>query len=269
MKHKPRNRPDGTKRQKFSARKNSDVKQTDPDGPNWLWGSHAVGAALANSQRAIQRALLSRNAALKLDLNPEALPPFAILKEPREIDEELPSGAVHQGAAIFAEPLEDVGLDSLLDNPGSPVVILDQVTDPMNIGAILRSAAAFGFGAMIVQSRKSPPFSGVLAKAAVGAVETIKEVRVVNIARAIDALRDSGWDIVGLAGEAPLSIKDAVKTDGPVAIVLGAEGSGLRPVVAKACTQLASIPIHADMESLNVSNAAAIAFYECAQRNED
>jgi 23S rRNA (guanosine2251-2'-O)-methyltransferase len=233
----------------------------------WIWGLHAAGATLANPRRKIRQALLTRNAAQRIGLDPDALPPQARLVEAREIDQRLPPGAVHQGAAVRALPLDPVDINDFVVLPDKPLVILDQVTDPQNVGAIFRSAAAFGFGGVVMQTRNAPALGGALAKAAAGAVESVDEIRAVNISRAIDTLRDAGWRVIGLEGSAGRTLDEALACPEPVAVVMGAEGAGLRPGVAKACTELARIAIGAEMESLNVSNAAAIAFYETARRN--
>jgi 23S rRNA (guanosine2251-2'-O)-methyltransferase len=238
------------------------------DGDNvWIWGIHAAGAALANPRRKIKEAVLTRNAAIRVGLDPDALPPQARVTDPKDIDQRLPPGAVHQGAAVKTAPLDPVDINDFVVLPDKPLVILDQVTDPQNVGAIFRSAAAFGFGGVVMQTRNAPALGGALAKAAAGAIESVDEIRAVNISRAIDALRDAGWRVVGLEGSAELTLGEAVACPEPVAVVMGAEGAGLRPGVAKACSHLARIAIASEMESLNVSNAAAIAFYEVARRN--
>ena len=145
-------------------------------------------------------------------------------------------------------------------------MILDQVTDPQNVGAIFRSAAAFGIGGVVMQTRNAPALGGALAKAATGAIEIVDEIRAVNLSRAIDALTDAGWKVIGLDGSAEQTLDEAFAGNEPLAIVMGAEGEGLRQGVAKACSGLARIPIGVQMESLNVSNAAAIAFYEASKR---
>ena len=157
-------------------------------------------------------------------------------------------------------------LEDLLAARPRCVGVLDQLEDPHNLGAIFRSAAAFGVEAIILQTRHSPPLTGVAAKSAAGAVETVSEVRVVNIARALDSLADAGYAVIGLAGETETELETALSLPGPHALVLGAEGSGLRPGVAKACGQIARIPMSGAMESLNVSNAAAVALYATARR---
>ncbi len=264
-KNTPRNRSGAHKRNISARPQNKRTFAPPGDDRCWLWGLHAVKAALANPDRIIRKGWVSRNAAQRMELDADNLPENVVLTEPREIDERLPEGSVHQGAALLCDYLEPVDLDEILITPG-PIVIFDQVTDPQNVGAVIRSAAAFGMTAAVMQTRKAPPLMGALAKAAVGAVDTLSEVRVVNIARAIDALRDAGWHVVGLEGECEHELTDAFDQHGPLAIVLGAEGAGIRPAVAKACSQMAKIPMSGAMESLNVSNAAAIAFYEAQRR---
>ncbi len=227
-------------------------------GPCWIWGVHAGLAALANPRRRIERVLASRNAALRLPAGVEAQ-----ILDPDAIAAMLPPGAVHQGLAVRAAPLEPLALEeACAPTDARPVLILDQVTDPQNVGAIFRSAAAFGARAVLMQDRKSPPLTGALAKAAAGAADLVAHVRVVNIARAIAALADLGYLTVGLAGEAEMSLADAFADPRPKAIALGAEGKGLRELVAATCERRARIPMAPAMESLNVSVAAAIALYE-------
>lgn len=226
-----------------------------------MWGVHAVLAALANPERRIERLVATRNAAQRL---PEGIE--AQILDPEAIDGMLPPGAVHQGLALRAFPLEPLSLEAACaPADGRSVIILDGVTDPQNVGAVFRSAAAFGARAVIMQDRKSPPLTGVLAKASTGAVEIVPHVRVTNIGRTIEALRALGYLTVALEGETDLSIEDALDDKRPAVLVLGAEGKGLRPGVAEACEKRARIPIAPAMESLNVSNAAAIALYAAAR----
>jgi 23S rRNA (guanosine2251-2'-O)-methyltransferase len=238
----------------------------EENGEVWIWGLHAAGAAIANPMRKISKAWVSPAAAERAGLNPAALPKFAELMEPKDIDMRLPPGAVHQGLAVRCRPLDGPDISDVAIAPEKPLVILDQVTDPQNVGSIFRSAAAFGFGGVVMQTRNAPALGGALAKAAAGALEQVPEIRAVNISRAIDVLRDAGWNVIGLDGPAETTLENALATPGPVAIVMGAEGDGLRQGVAKSCSMLARIPMPGAMESLNVSNAAAIAFYEVTKR---
>ena len=233
--------------------------QSQAEGPVWLWGSHAVLAALDNPARNRRRLVATENAARRL-----ALAEAETLTS-REIDRLLPAGAVHQGVALLTDALEPVSIDDLIAAAPARVCVLDQVSDPHNLGAIFRSAAAFDFSAIVLQTRHAPAITGTLAKSAAGGVDIVSEVRVVNISRALETLADAGYLTLGLAGAADLSLGEALGGEDRVAIVLGAEGSGLRPSVASACQQLARIEMPGEMESLNVSNAAAIAFHECVR----
>jgi 23S rRNA (guanosine2251-2'-O)-methyltransferase len=191
---------------------------------------------------------------------PKDLP--VTLAEAPDLGRLVPADAPHQGVVIEVEPIEDVWLDGILhDTPEQAVLlVLDQVTDPHNVGAILRSAAAFGAIGIVTQDRHSPPESGALAKAASGALERVPWARVVNLARALEEVGGAGFWRIGLTGDAEMELKDAL---GPkrVALVLGAEGPGLRPNTREHCDALARLPISDAVESLNVSNAAAVALY--------
>lgn len=176
----------------------------------------------------------------------------------------LPQSAVHQGVAMRPAPLNDADLEDFEARRGAVVLVLDQVTDPQNVGAILRSAAAFGVVGLVLQDRHAPKLSGALAKAAAGAVERVPVARVVNLSRALDELSKLGWRTVGLAGEAEAGLAEAL--DGsPTVLVMGSEGEGLRRLVAEHCDELAKIPMPGGFESLNVSAAAAIALYEAGR----
>ncbi len=227
----------------------------------WVWGAHAGLAALANPERKIERVLASRNAARDLPADTKRLE----VVDPKDIDRALPPGAVHQGLAVFCRPLDSAPLHDFVNRNAGVLVVLDQVTDPHNAGAVFRSAAAFGAAGVILQDRKAPPLMGACAKAAVGAVERVPHARVVNISRALGELRDKNWRVVGLTGGAETTLSDAVARTDKLALVVGAEDKGLRPGVAAACDVLARIPIDAAVDSLNVSNAAAIALYEAAR----
>jgi 23S rRNA (guanosine2251-2'-O)-methyltransferase len=233
-------------------------------GGEWLYGLHAVQAALANPHRKLGRAALTPRAIETLGEKLLKRVQVETL-EPGAIDRLLPPGAVHQGAALEAWPLKSRDLAEILAEPGTQarrvVLVLDQLSDPHNVGAILRTAAAFGVTAVVVQDRHAPPQSGALAKAASGALDIIPYVEVVNIARALDELASHGFWRIALAGDGESSLAQAVPT-GDVALVLGSEGAGIRRLVREHCEASAFIPISRTMESLNVSNAAAIALYE-------
>jgi len=233
-------------------------------GSEWLYGLHSVQAALANPHRKLGRAALTPRAIESL--GEKLLKRVKVeTMEPAGIDRLLPPGAVHQGAALEAWPLKSRDLDEILAEPGTQgrrvVLVLDQLSDPHNVGAILRTAAAFGVSAVVVQDRHAPPQSGALAKAASGALDIIPYVEVVNIARALDELASHGFWRIALAGDGESSLAQAVPI-GDVALVLGSEGSGIRRLVREHCEASAYIPISRTVESLNVSNAAAIALYE-------
>lgn len=242
----------------MSRRKKSHQSQGSPNRPR-LWGKHAVAAALDNPERRVLRAWATREAADFMQF-PKDVP--ITLADVADLGRLVPSDAPHQGVVIEAEPLEEVWLGDLLaDAPErSILLVLDQVTDPHNVGAILRSAAAFGAIGIVTQDRHSPPESGVIAKAASGALERMPWARVVNLARALEEIAEAGFWRIGLTGDADAELKDAL---GPprVALVLGAEGPGLRPNTKEHCDSLARLPISGAVESLNVSNAAAVALY--------
>jgi 23S rRNA (guanosine2251-2'-O)-methyltransferase len=242
-----------------------------PAGTLWLHGLHPVAAALANPARRLRRLLLTEEAEAALAARVPR--PWRIAAE-RADDRArfatfLPPDAVHQGAALLAEPLPDLPLDRALEHGGAggPVLALDQVTDPRNIGAILRSAAAFGAGAVVMQDRHAPPETGALARAASGALEVVPVVRVVNLARSLREMKEAGLWVVGLDAEAPVTLAQvqAGLAGRRVALVLGAEGEGMRRLTRETCDELARLPIAPEVESLNVSAAAAVALYELAR----
>jgi 23S rRNA (guanosine2251-2'-O)-methyltransferase len=223
-------------------------------------------AALNNPDRRIERVVVTRNASQHLKSIPDPGADLQIL-DPDAIDGMLPPGAAHQGLAVRVWPLEPLTQEeACAPADGRPVLVLDGVTDPQNVGAAFRSAAAFDARAVVLQDRRSPPLTGALAKAAAGAIELVPHVRVVNISRALEELR--GWKYLPLAleGESELDIADALKPGRAVALALGAEGKGLRDGVAAVCEARARIPIAPQMESLNVAAAAAIALYEARRR---
>lgn len=234
-----------------------------------IWGIHAVRAAWLNPARRCFRLWLSE-AAQKTFATTLVEARENLLKRPDpkfserpELDRLTPPGSVHQGIVLEAEPLREPALHELIagDAPPDCLVMLDQVTDPHNIGAILRSAAALGAGAVILTERNAPGMTGVLAKAASGAAEYVPQVHVVNLSRALDELRQAGYWSVGLAEEGAKNL-DACDLSGRTVLVLGAEGEGLRQLTRKKCDELARLPTGGPIGSLNVSNAAAIALYE-------
>jgi 23S rRNA (guanosine2251-2'-O)-methyltransferase len=229
----------------------------------WLYGIHPVRAALANPRRKVHRALLTHHAAEAIGrpLLARVRHDIAALEQ---VARSVPPGAVHQGVSLLCEPLTKRDLEDMFELRGDKrriAVVLDQITDPHNVGAILRSAVAFDALAVVVQDRHAPPESGVLAKAASGALDLIPYIQVVNVARAMEALGERGFWRVALTGDGTQPLRDAVG-QGDVAVVLGSEGSGVRRLVRERCDTTAAIPIASAMESLNVSNAAAIALYE-------
>jgi len=242
----------------MSRRKRSHESRGTPNRPRF-WGKHAVSAALDNPDRKVLRAWATRDAASFMQFPKDVA---VTLAEAPDLGRLVPSDAPHQGVVIEVEPLEEVWIDDLLTEAPERAVllVLDQVTDPHNVGAILRSAAAFGAIGIVTQDRHSPPESGVVAKAASGALERVRWTRVVNLARALDDIGEAGFWRIGLTGDADTDLKDAL---GPprVAMVLGAEGAGMRPNTREHCDALARLPISDSVESLNVSNAAAVALY--------
>lgn len=230
-----------------------------------LWGRHAVEAALMNPARSHRKLWATREGVESLDGELPADFPVEYA-DVADLARLVARDAPHQGLVLECAALEDVHLDDVLSaDPARPLVVLDQVTDPHNVGAILRSAAAFDACAIVTQDRNAPPESGVVAKSASGALEVVPWVRVVNLARALESAAEAGYWRIGLAGEAEATLAEALP-EGPVALVLGAEGEGMRHNIAAHCDATARLPISARMESLNVSNAAAIALYAVATR---
>jgi 23S rRNA (guanosine2251-2'-O)-methyltransferase len=239
-----------------------------PAGTYWLHGLHAVAAALANPRRGVKRLLVTEDAEAALATRlPEG---WRRRVQPERVDRArfqtfLPEDAVHQGAALLVHPLDPPPIEDIIATRPGPVLLLDQVTDPRNVGAILRSAAAFGAACVIVQDRHAPPESAAMARAASGALETVPLLRVVNLSRTLLWLQTQGFWTIGLAGDAERTLAEALPRDRRVALVLGAEDSGLRRLQRETCDDLVRLPISPDMESLNVSAAAAVALYEIAR----
>jgi 23S rRNA (guanosine2251-2'-O)-methyltransferase len=227
-----------------------------------LWGWHAVSAALENPARAApSRMLATADRARTLGVGFE---PVLEILEAAAISAALPQGAVHQGVALDIPALEPFSLPELATPAAGVILMLDQVTDPQNVGAIFRSAAAFGARGVVLQDRHAPALAGALAKAAAGAIDKIPHARETNLSRALERLDTLGWRAVGLDGEASASLADTL--DGrPTVLVVGSEGEGLRRLVREHCDALASIPMAGGFESLNVAAAAAVALYEATR----
>jgi len=245
------------------------------DGAIWLYGQHAVRAALANPARRCIHLLMTEDAQRALPDPLAAAATERAVSRRTEIDARLPAGAVHQGLALHCAPLPAPDLDAILADarrtePGQapPILVLDQVTDPRNLGAALRAAAAFKAAAIVVPDRRTPEATGALAKAASGALETVPLARVTNLARALETIKDAGYRCIGLDGDAGETLA-ASDLSGPIALVLGSEERGMRRLTREACDSLARIPISAGMESLNVATAAAIALYDLARRRPE
>lgn len=233
------------------------------DGPLRLFGIHPVEAALRNPARRITRLMATENAERRLIESVGPLPRTVEPTTPRDLDRLLGADAVHQGVMIETEPLPEPDFQSLIENAnGRPLIVLDQVTDPHNVGAILRSAAVFGAAGLVMTRRHSPPLNGVLAKSASGALELVPVALVGNLANALGELKDVGFVLIGLDGgaEARLETTDWSR---PTALIMGAEGKGLRELTQKLCDVLAHITTDGPIASLNVSNAAAVALH-CA-----
>jgi 23S rRNA (guanosine2251-2'-O)-methyltransferase len=248
-----------------------------PKGPPWIYGRHAVIAALENPDRNCHRLMVTQDFVKSHGDELEKALRSTNRKRPdpevqdRRIIEDMLQGAVHQGIALQADPLprislEDI-LDDLSDSPSALVIALDQATDPQNIGAVLRSAAAFGASGVIIPDKNAPETTATMAKTACGALERIPFIRVTNLSRSMDQLRESGFWSVGMDGYAEQMISK-VDLKGKVLLVMGSEGTGLRRLTKEKCDFLAKIPISQAVESLNLSNATAVALYEIARQRD-
>lgn len=278
--HRHRERPDDRDNRHSSGKAGNPNRNRDADGMRaetklpagpqaggsggyWLFGHHAVEEAFRNPRRQIHRLVVSGEAPASLGRGIEA---EAVDRD--FIDKLVGRDVVHQGIAARVSPLPDVDIyeicDKARDQENAVIVILDQVTDPHNVGAILRSAAAFGAIAIILTERHAAPESGILAKSASGALEHVPLVRVTNLARAMEELKEAGFWCIGLASEAKQNLS-AVKSGGKVALCLGAEGAGLRRLTRENCDLLVRLPTAGPIDHLNVSNAAAISLYELAR----
>ncbi len=223
-----------------------------------LYGVHPVAEALKNPKRRFVSLLASKNAADRIAAEIAAAKLTPEIIHPRELDRRLGADAVHQGLLLEAKPLAQPRLDQI--EKSGIVVLLDQVTDPHNVGAILRTCAAFRVTALVTTARHSPEGSGVLFKSASGAYEHVPYVKVTNLARAMDEMKTYGFRVFGLDSEASASITE-IDPAPPLAIVMGAEGKGLRQLTRTSCDELVRLDLNGPIKSLNVSNAAAIALF--------
>jgi 23S rRNA (guanosine2251-2'-O)-methyltransferase len=238
-----------------------------PDGIVRLYGLHTVRAALDNASRKATRLIVTRNALQRLGMEePVEIGIPCEIVEPKVLDALVGSDAVHQGVVLEARPLKPKGLSAL--GASSLVLVLDQVTDPHNVGAIIRSAVAFGASALITTSRHSPSESGVLAKAASGALEHLDHIEVRNLAQALEELHAAGFQTIGLDSDGPKELEQSF-TGPRIALVLGAEGKGLRQKTRETVTTMARLDMPGAIRSLNVSNAAAIALYAARKHLAD
>lgn len=249
-------------------RPKSSPRRHDPSPSDELiYGVHAVCAALANPKRSVLALHATKNGSDRLKTAMGSLLVTPKDASPADLTKRLGKDAVHQGVMIEAAPLEQISLDDAVEVAaiGKPLIILDQVTDPHNVGAILRSAAAFNASALIMTRRNSPPLDGTLSKAASGAVESVPVVHVANLARALEELGKAGVQRIGLDGSADQALETA-GLQHPVALVLGAEHKGLRRLTAENCDLLCRLTTPGELNSLNVSNAAAVALHSIVTR---
>ena len=232
-----------------------------------LYGLHTVRQAVLNSARVKKALYITPNALSRLELEESSLQGVEVCDtHPKELDKMVGSDAVHQGCVVEVEPLSPKPLEAL--GECGLILVLDQVTDPHNVGAIMRSAVAMGAGALITTSRHSPVETGVLAKSASGALDLIDHLEVRNLAEAIDALNVQGFQTIGLDSDGPGILKNTVKP-GKVALVLGSEGRGLRQKTRQTCTDLARVDMPGEIKSLNVSNAAILSLYIAREKQKN
>jgi 23S rRNA (guanosine2251-2'-O)-methyltransferase len=254
-----------SQKRKRATGNNSRLKQSGsgfgPNGQTWLYGIHVVEAALANPRRKKYRLLVNQDWTTLYKVDGNEIEPEYVSRQ--DIERQLPSEAVHQGLALLVAPLEHVAIETICSDAtdNSVIIILDQVTDPRNIGAIMRSAIAFGATAIVVTDRYTPETTASMAKAASGALDRLPLVRVTNLTRSLMLLKEAGFWLAGLEANADQTIIEA-NLSGKLAIILGAEGTGLRRLTSQNCDYLINIPIEPSSDSLNVSVAASIALYE-------
>ncbi|MEO1608399.1 MAG: 23S rRNA (guanosine(2251)-2'-O)-methyltransferase RlmB [Pseudomonadota bacterium] len=248
-----------------AARRSQRVRKDDNfEDPTLIYGIHAVAAVLNNPRRTIDGIYLTQNAQNRLSdaLAYSALTVMPVA--PKDLDRRLGADTVHQGALVECSALAEPSLAELIAiarSSGTPIVVLDQITDPHNVGAILRSCAVFGAAGVVTTRRHSPPLAGTVAKSASGALELVPVALIPNLARGLADLTNKGFRVIGLDGEGSAAIEHVLTTRQPTAIVLGAEGRGLRQSTRDACTSIARIHAEGNVASLNVSNAAAVTLH--------
>ncbi len=259
--HNSKQKPQDSARSSPSGRSGSSGSGFGPNGQIWLYGTHAVEAALANPKRKKYRLLVNEDLSTSYEVEGKEIEPEYVAR--LDIERQLPYDAVHQGLALLVAPLDYAAIEDVCEESDdtSIVIVLDQVTDPRNIGAIMRSATAFGASAIIVPDKHTPEATAVLAKAASGALDRLPMVRVTNLTRALGLLKEAGFWTVGLDANAEQTLAEA-NLSGKLAIIMGAEGTGLRRLTTANCDYLVKIPIDPTADSLNVSAAAAITLYE-------
>ncbi len=240
-------------------------KFRDMEGPVWLYGYHACEAALKNSKRRIRKASITKNMADRLQAESVVLPDGWTEVRPRDLDSLVERDAVHQGIVLEVDPLDQPTLEEVRNH--DLVVVLDQVTDPHNVGAIMRSACALGAGAVVTTLRHAPHETGLLAKTASGAFELVPYIQVTNLARAVEEMQALQFLAIGLDSEGPMDLIETTSRQGAskIALVLGAEGRGLRRLTRDLCDELARLDMPGPIKSLNVSNAAALSLFICRQ----
>ena len=258
------------KRSKPRREEFRDERGMKDDGPLRLYGTHAVEAALENPRRKLKRLLATENAEIRLAAIIARRKVPIDRATPRDLDNLLGADTVHQGLMLETEELPEPSLEDLAERAiaGGPLIILDHVTDPHNVGAVLRSAAAFGASGLIMTRRHSPPLNGTLAKAASGALELVPVLLVQNLAKVMAELKEQGIILLGLDDASEVLIEDEPFSK-PTALVLGAEGKGLRELTGETCDRLVKIATTGSIASLNVSNAAAVALHLAAMRRRN
>lgn len=250
--------------------KNHHSKKQKANNDLWIFGSHACASAIENPKRTIKRVLLTKSAKEEfssiLSSKSNRLPPIEVVDK-HILDSLLGATTAHQGIALAVHQLPEPDLSDIYSNPdsNSVIVVLDQVTDVHNIGAILRSCAAFKVDALILTEFNAPAETGAMAKTACGALELVPMIRAKNLVKTLEQLKKQGYWCVGMDGEAKAPLEE-IKTFNRLVLVMGAEGKGIRRLTREHCDLLVKIPIDSAMESLNVSNATAIALYEASKK---